>query len=651
VYRFIFFLVLFPAFLFGEKPNILLITIDTFRADYVGAYGNKTIRTPNLDRIATQSLLFENAICSAPLTLPSHTSLMTGRYPFHHGVRDNAGSVPATELTLAEILRNNGYHTYAFVGGFPLDHRFGLNQGFDKYDDSFPRQKNRSLDFRSERTADAVVHSVFREKIAAPFFLWVHFYDPHAPYLNGGYSGEIEFVDQQIGLLLKQFKSYRPIIAVAGDHGESLGEHGEWTHRIFVYDSTMRVPFWISIPDEKPQRIKQQVRLIDFAPTLLNILKLQIPKDVDGVVLPAKAGQTAYLESMFPRLELGWSPVIAVRNDEWKLIQTPKPELYHLVDDTSESKNLFTSRPDIVKMLQKQFPLVGSVVNKSEISPEMAEQLASLGYVSSQTDVAAKNIDPKDRISVWNEIEKAVDLEKADPAEAISVLEKARKIDPDNPMILGFLAQKYAEGNRSNQAKAILQKVLARDPKNALALYRMASVCLQNNQAGEAKKWAGSLQKLEPENADAWILLGQANLQLGELELAIGNIQNALRIDPTDDDLRIDLGNLYLQTNRVPLAQQQFERVLKADSQSLQALNGMATSFFMEADLNSAESLLEKARSINKDDTQTLMNLALLYSKQGKKQEAIALYRKIASDSSTPEDWKDEAVQRLKELQ
>ena len=654
MYRFAFFLVLIPVLLSAaDKPDLLLITIDTLRADHLGSYGNQTVRTPNLDSIAQKSLFFENAICPAPLTLPSHTSLMTGRYPIHHGIRDNAGVVDAKEVTLAEILRAKGYHTYAFVGGFPLEHRFGLNQGFDVYDDLFPREKNRSMDFRSERGADAVVDAVLQTKLVRPFFLWVHFYDPHAPYLHNGYRGEIEFVDQQVGVLLGKLQQFHPVIAVAGDHGESLGEHGEWTHRIFVYDSTMKVPFWIQGPGISAEKIKPQVRLIDFLPTILSILKVQPPSNLDGVLLPKNAGQSAYLESMFPQLELGWSGLAAIRNSEWKFIQAPKPELYDLRKDSDEKVNLFAKRKDIVKTMQSQISQLGGrdARTTKEISPEMEEQLASLGYVGGGSNNKVSTIDPKDRIAIWNQIEKAVDLEKTNPEESIAILEQAQRSDPDNPMILGFLAQKYAEANRLKEAKNILSKVLAQDPKNSLALYRMARICLKTGEEGEAKRWADALRKLEKGNADAWILLAQADVALGNFEFAVENLLNALRIDPRDSDLRIDLGNIYLQTKKPDLGRGQFELVLQSDPKNLQALNGVATCLFTQGDLIASETKLKAALQIDASDPQTKMNLALLYSKQGKRAEAIALYREVQSSPTTPPDWKEQASRRLKQLE
>jgi hypothetical protein len=442
---------IFPALLSAAEPNLLLITIDTLRADHLGCYGNSAVKTPVLDSIAQKSLFFENAICAAPLTLPSHTSLMTGRHPIHHGTRDNAGRVHNQEQTLAEILKAKGYHTYGFASGFPLEHRFGLNQGFDVYNDEFQRTEGRALDFGSERNAEAVVDAFLKVPKKPPFFAWIHFYDPHAPYLNGGYNGEIEFVDKQLARLITKINLTNTLVAVAGDHGEGLGEHQEWTHRIFLYDSTMRVPFFIAGPGISSQKISAQVRLIDFVPTILNKLKIDPPKNIDGVVLPAGAGKPAFIESMFPQLQLGWSALRGVRTAEWKFIDSPKPELFDLRVDPKESRNVYSQHADIVKSFRSQFPK-DSPTQTQEISPEMQEQLASLGYVGGNNQ-NKNGPDPKDRIEVWNLIEQAHDLETRDRKKSISLLENARKSDPENPMVLNFLAELYTDEKSYPQAK------------------------------------------------------------------------------------------------------------------------------------------------------------------------------------------------------
>ncbi len=649
VFRTFLFLLIFPAFLSAAQPNLLLITIDTVRADHLGCYGNTTIKTPVLDSIAQKSLFFENAICAAPLTLPSHTSLMTGRYPVHHGTRDNAGHVRDQEQTLAEILKAKGYHTYAFVSGFPLEHRFGLNQGFDVYNDEFQRVEGRPLDFGSERNAESAVDAFLKVSKKPPFFAWIHFYDPHAPYLNGGYNGEIEFVDKQLGRLLAKINLNDTFTAVAGDHGEGLGEHKEWTHRIFLYDTTMHVPFFIAGPNIRPEKINAQVRLIDFVPTILNKMKFEIPKNIDGVILPEQAGKPALLESMFPQLQLGWSALRAVRTAQWKFIDSPKPELFDLHADPKESRNVFAQHSDIVKNFRAQFPK-DTVTQTQEISPEMQEQLASLGYVGGNSQIT-NGPDPKDRIAVWNLIEQAHDLETKDSKKSISLLESARKSDPANPMVLNFLAELYTDEKSYSQAKEILQKILQRDAKNVPALLRIARLSLKTEQPKDALLYADRLSKLGETNAETELLIASAYLDLKNFNAAAMHLQKSLEIDPDDFATRIDLGNLYLQLNEDQKARIQFDSVLKHNPGNVQALNGVATCLFNSKNFQQSEEYLHKALLINAQDPQTQMNLALVFSEQGRKAEAIEIYRGLERSNSVPQEWRDMARSRRMELE
>jgi tetratricopeptide (TPR) repeat protein len=651
VLRFIPFLLLFPFGLQAAEPDLLLITIDTLRADHLGSYGNKSIPTPNLDRIANQALFFENAFCTAPLTLPSHASILTVRYPDHHGTHYNAGKVRSEETTLAEILKKRGYHTYAFVGGFPLEHRFGLDQGFDVYDDAFPRDPGRALDFGTERNGEAVVEAFLKIPRKSPYFAWIHFYDPHAPYLNGGYAGEVAYVDKQIGRLMQNLNRENLIIAVAGDHGEGLGEHREETHRIFIYDSTMRVPFWIKAPGAKPERIASQVSLVDFLPTVLHLMNLPAPNNLDGKVLPESAGKTVFMESMFPQLQLGWSALRAVRTQEWKFIDAPSPELYDLKTDRGETKNSYSSRPDIVKRLKAMIPAKTDPQKTEAISPEMAEQLAALGYVGGSTHTEGPLPDPKQRIEVWNMIELAADLEKKDKSKAASLLEQARKKDPQNPMVLSFLAEIYTDQQQYESARALLEQILKRDPRNSPALLRLARLSLRTNKPQEALKWAEILRMTGEDYADTELLLANAYLKLGKKSEAATHLSKAVQLDPGDLASKIDLANLYMQLGRKQEAKDEFQRVLKNDSNNVQALNGLATFAFTAKQLKESEQYLLRALKNEPDDPQTKMNLALVYASTGRTSEAIALYREIQNSRNTPQEWRTLAGERLKELE
>ena len=649
MYRLILFLLVIPAISAAAKPNLLLITIDTLRADRLGCYGRKEAHTPNLDALAQKSLLFENAISEAPLTLPSHTSLLTGRYPFHHGVRDNAGRLSESESTLAEILKANGYHTYAAIGGFPLDHRFGLNQGFDFYNDELPHERHRPLDFGSERSADAVLAAVKGFQIASPYFLWVHFYDPHAPYHHGGYEGEIAFTDSQVGKLLAMLPLQNTIIAVAGDHGESLGEHKEWTHRIFIYDSTLRVPFFIAVPGAKPERIPQQARLIDFAPTILALMQISTAAPMDGVVLPAKTAHPAIVESMFPKLQLGWSALIGVRTDEWKFIEAPKPELYDLKNDPLEANNVYPLHADVVRKFRALLPAGSTKPASGPVDAETAERLASLGYIGS--GASAGNTDPKDMISVWNEIEKAVDLKSTESQSGVTALEKARQVDPGNPMILNILAEKYAESGKWKPAETILSSLLKADPANPLALSRLARLQLRTNRPADAKTTAEKLLAINRESAEAHLVAAQACLVMNETRCAQQHLESVLKVDPLDHESRVDLGNLYLQAQKNAEAEKEFRIVLQKEPSNVQALNGTATVAYQRKQYRESETQLQKALKVKPADPQTKMNLALVYSQTGRSTEAASLYKEILASDQTPAAWKAEAAQRLKELQ
>ncbi|MCI0616842.1 tetratricopeptide repeat protein, partial [bacterium] len=438
-------------------------------------------------------------------------------------------------------------------------------------------------------------------------------------------------------------------VAVAGDHGEGLGEHKEWTHRIFLYDTTMQVPFFIAGPNIKPEKINAQVRLIDFVPTILSKMNFEAPKNIDGAILPEQAGRPALLESMFPQLQLGWSALRGVRTAQWKFIDSPKPELFDLRADPKESRNVFSQHSDIVKKFRAQFPK-DTTAQTQEISPEMQEQLASLGYVGGNNQ-NTNGPDPKDRIAVWNLIEQAHDLETKDRTKSISLLESARKSDPANPMVLNFLAELYTDEGSYPQAKDILQKILQRDARNVPALLRIARLSLKTDQPRDALQYAERLSKLGENSAETELLIAGAYLDLKNFNAAASHLQKSLEIDPDDDATRIDLGNLYLQLNNDQKARVQFDSVLKRNPKNVQALNGIATCLFNSKNFQQSEEYLRKALAINAQDPQTQMNLALIFSEQGRKAEAIEIYRRLEGSNSVPQEWRDMARSRRTELE
>ncbi|PYV00959.1 MAG: hypothetical protein DMG26_14545 [Acidobacteria bacterium] len=359
----------------GAKPNVVVITIDTLRADHLGCYGYSRIETPNLDALARLGARFTQAYTPVPITLPAHTAIFTGSFPMATGMHDFSGNkLPANGATLAKVLRDNGYTTAAFIGAAVLDSRFGLNQGFETYFDhfDFSRLDETNLDL-TERRGDLVMDEAlgWLKQAPRPFLLWIHLYDPHFPYTPPEpyasryrthlYDGEIAFADAQVGRLLSFLKQRglfdHSVIALAGDHGEGLGEHGEKTHGFFIYNSTLHVPLILKVPGAAPRVVAEDVSLVDAMPTLLQELKLPIPASVQGRsllgLILGRQGPTAarpselYAETYLPLLHFRWGQLRGLESGGWQYIDAPRPELYDVRSDPRELRNLYGARQSL----------------------------------------------------------------------------------------------------------------------------------------------------------------------------------------------------------------------------------------------------------------------------------------------------------------
>jgi len=395
--------------------NLLVITLDTVRADHVGAYGDPLARTPNLDRLAREGVLFEQAITAVPLTLPSHCSLFTGRYPVNHGVHDNAGPpLGYDQPTLAAILRGRGYRTGAFVASDIVSTTRGLSRGFETYVGDFRVRPGTTTGYRDlRRPANAVVDAALRwldGPSPRPFFAWIHFYDAHAPYEppepyrsqhpGRPYDGAIAFVDSQIGRLLAFLEARgvldRTLVVVIGDHGEGLGEHGEWTHALFAYDSVLRVPFIVRAPRAElgGRRITSVVRSVDVMPTSLDLIGVPAPGAIDGVSLTGlmsgsatDPGLDAFAENEYPRLHFHRSGLHMVRSGPFKLIEGSRFELYDIARDPHELHNLHGARPALEAGLERRLRVLASSSSglpgdPAPADPDSRARLAALGYIS-----------------------------------------------------------------------------------------------------------------------------------------------------------------------------------------------------------------------------------------------------------------------------
>lgn len=414
--------------------NVLILTLDTTRADRLGAYGFASADTPNIDRMAREGVLFEQAESAAPLTLPAHSSLFTGRFPFQHGVRDNGAVLDPAELTLAQVLQARGFRTAAFAASYVLDARWGLARGFDVYDGPFDPRLRDDLHLDGlRRPADEVVDYALAWLDTASrsrFFGWLHFYDAHMPYDRpkgganqaDGYQGAIAFMDSQVGRVLGFLEARhlleRTLVVIVGDHGESLGEHGERTHGLFVYEGVTRVPLIIRAPSSRMRgrRVSGVVRSVDVMPTMLDLLGIPIPLPVAGATLVDRmTGSTGkdeletYSETMYPRYHFGWSELRAVRAGGFKLIAAPRPELYDLDADPAEAHNLYQSRPAVGAALAgrlraRESGEPGRAARNQMIDPNAAARLAALGYVAGSTEgrePRALLADPKDKIDLY----------------------------------------------------------------------------------------------------------------------------------------------------------------------------------------------------------------------------------------------------------
>jgi arylsulfatase A-like enzyme len=408
--------------------NVVFITLDTTRADRLGAYGFADAGTPTLDRLAREGVLFEQAETAAPLTLPAHCSLFTGRYPFQHGVHENGVPLPPVEQTLAQVLQARGYETAAFTASFVLDARWGLSRGFEHYS-GVPAPADPDAPRHNRRPANEVVDQALawlQTAAGSPFFVWLHLYDAHAPYdvdraaHPSGYQPAIAFMDAQIDRVIAFLDSRhlrdRTVIIVVGDHGESLGDHGEQTHGLFIYESVMRVPLIVDAPmaGARGRRVSDSVRTVDVLPTLLDIVHVPAPSSVAGVTLvPRMKGRgrapslDAYSETMFPRDRFGWSELRAIRSGRFKAIAAPRPELYDLARDPSETENIIDAHPAVVDpLLAKLRALTADA--RADAGPGLSdrdavERLSALGYVGAGRAAAptAELADPKDKLALY----------------------------------------------------------------------------------------------------------------------------------------------------------------------------------------------------------------------------------------------------------
>lgn len=523
-----------------EPPSsVLIVTIDTLRADRVGAYGDDRARTPVMDGLVKAGVAFERAFTPVPITLPAHVSLMTGLLPPAHGVRGNGSfALGAGPTTLAEVMKKTGRQTAAFIGGFPLSRRFGLSRGFDVYDDSVTKADGVNYDL-AERRADSVVERALAWLVAnpGPSFVWVHLFDPHAPYdppeafrTDDPYRDEIASADASLGRLISAWdaRAGKSLVVVTSDHGEAFGEHGEWSHSLFVYDTTLHVPLIVRGSGFDPGRRSQvSVSLVDIAATLAEFTGSSgaIPGvSLTSALKPEAVGRPLYAETMSPRLDFGWSELRSWREDGFKWIRAPKPELFSLAEDRGEETNLASTDPRRGRALDGALGTALTTMGEKSAAqgadPETVERLRSLGYVQG-TGGKGSGADPKDKVAVARQIAQAAGPFKGWD-EAIVAYRGLVKLDPENPLLNLRLADALLRSGRVEASLPHFAQVIRSGSNTADPFVGQGTALAQLNRLKEARAVLESGLKVAPAS-------GQLHFNLGEIARMEGRQRDAIR--------------------------------------------------------------------------------------------------------------------------
>ncbi len=648
-----------------RRPNVLLVSIDTLRADRIGSYGYSAGQTPVLDALAAHGLRFAQATTVAPLTLPAHASLLTGTFPTFHGVRDNGQFYVGDEqIALAEVLKAQGYRTGGFVGAFVLDRRWGVAQGFDTYFDDFDLSKYQlavGID-AAQRPGNEVVDRALtwmREPSDAPFFAWVHLYDPHAPYaapepvaarfpatMHGAYDAEVAFVDQQVGRLIDALGDARDntIIVVTGDHGESLGEHQEQQHGFFVYDAVTQVPLVITGPGISPRVVSDQVRIVDVMPTVLEAVGVTTPRNVQGVsLLPAARGERldllALAESWYPRYHYGWSELTAVRDGRYKFIAAPRRELYDLQNDPAEQKNLAGENPQRADALERALrdmtaTTAGAAKPRApqEVDPEVEERLRALGYVGSSVSPKALEDrprgDPKDTIGLYNLLKLAgTDSVAGRLDEAIGKVQRVLEQDAEVVEAYLMLGNLHTKARRQEQAIAAYQKALSLDDRHENAAFALALAYKQADRVEAAETGFQRVLEMNPRSTKSQWQLADIWMRRGDFARAEQALSGALTMNVDRPAFLLKLGESQIQLAKYDEAEKNLREALRLKPDQPMANYDLGVLFEARGDAARAAEAYEAELKANPKVYQAHFNLGKILSRIGRAKDASSHFR------------------------
>lgn len=705
------------------EVDVVIITLDTTRWDYIRLYQEKGPRTPNLGRIAAAGALFWDATTVTPLTLPAHTSLFTGLYPSSHGVRNNGTFVLSENVaTLAGLLSERGYETAAVIGSFVLDSRFGLARDFDHYDDdigaiSKGEETFIRMNLSAERSAKSVTDRAIqwlRKEKDTPFFLWVHYYDPHYPYrppspfdkeyAEDPYAGEIACIDHEIGRLIPYFlsddKEERTAVIVLGDHGESLGEHGEATHGLFLYESSIRIPLIMVLPGVTVpgSKVESTARIIDIMPTLLDYLDIEPPEGLDGVsLIPSIREKTpikreTIAETLYPELSFGWSSIFCLRKGTYKYILAPRPELYDLSRDPLEEVNLAGELPEIEEEMSG---LIRSYLEKDEersisagrgMDTETADKLRSLGYIWSPVRSVGKELpDPKDMVEIKALLTEGQFLmNEGRLYEALDKFRGTVRRDPKNPSPYNQIGLIYYQMDVLDSALYYLKQAEAMDSTIYSTHHNLASLYERMGQLDLARRGYEKAIALNPSSIEDMIALADVQLGMGDLKEAHLHYKKALSMEVENPKVYLGLAEIAKRRGRYKEAIDRLNEGIKKTVPSPELHNKLGTIYQLLGDTEEALAEYERALRINPDHLDAIFNrgsirterglldgaladfsrllefdeyrprslffIGLIYEKKGDKEAAIKKYSEFLSTWEGEEKMRNDVQERIRKL-
>ncbi len=671
--------------------NVLLVTLDTTRADRLGCYGYASARTPRLDRLAAEGVRFLNATAAVPITLPSHASILTGLYPFEHGVRNNGNFYLAERFeTLASVLGKHGYRTAAFVSTFILDRRYGLARGFDTYDDRMEEAPALGSGLEAERRGDRTAAALMkwlegdaRPGASAPFFAWLHLYDPHEPYqppppfqglfASSPYDGEVAFADQSVAAVLDELARLglldRTLVAVVADHGESLGDHGEETHSMFLYESAIRVPLILWRPGVLPagRVVAPPVRTLDLSPTILDLLgapPLAAPHARSlRAVMEGRSQEpplAVYAETYVPKLAMGGAALRALRDERFKLIDAPRPELYDLARDPGETQNRYPDEPRAAQALRGELERLtaggSGAMNVRPVDKETVEKLEALGYVgaggdASPVDGSTQGKDPKDLIATFNRLRRAAEAVRARRfTEAMPILRAVIAEEPRNAFAHMLLGSTYLGMRQYPKAIEELRAYVALAPTSAQA-HQWIAVAHENlGDRSNALREAGAALAIDPRLSDARVLRAGIFQALGRRAEAAQELRAAVAADGQKPQLRMSLAEVLFDAGQADQAEREYRTILGQDPAFAPALAGLGTLLVRRGGLEEASQAFRRALEVDPRQDEARFNLAGVLERQGHSAEARVEYERLARGADTLPAVREAAKGRLGSL-